>query len=272
MANIAVWSAAYDLNRLRFLEVNFFDVGQGDSIFIETPKRWQILIDGGPGSRILEKLAKEMPFWDRTIDLVILTHPEADHLSGLIEVLKKYEVKNILWTGAVRETAEYQEWLKALKEEKARIIIAKAPQRIVISRLVLEILNPIGDWQNKPLKDSNRTSVVSRLVFGNNSFLLTGDIYKEQEEEMILREVNLDSDVLKASHHGSKTSSSREFIKKVSPTAVVIQAGKSNRYGHPHQEVLEILKKFGIMILRTDEQGDIKIISDGNNLKIKTNK
>ena len=107
--NILAWLAVYDLSKSQFLEVNFFDVGQGDSIFIETPQRHQILIDGGPDETILEKLGREMPFWDRTIDLIILTHPEHDHLAGLIEVLKRYKVENILWTGVSRTTSEYKE-------------------------------------------------------------------------------------------------------------------------------------------------------------------
>lgn len=248
------------------LEVSFFDVGQGDAIFIETPKRQQILIDGGPSSVILEKLGKEMPFWDRTIELVILTHPEKDHLSGLVEVLKKYQVKNIFWTGIVRNTVEYQEWLKALEKEGAKIFIAKAGQKIIISRTVLEILHPFESIQGRGLKDSNNTSVVVRLGFGESSFLFTGDLPAFQERELVSRGADIDSDVLKVGHHGSKTSSSEDFIKEVSPELAIISAGKNNSYGHPHQEVLDVLGKYGIKILRTDQNGDIKIFSDGKKL------
>ncbi|GAH66398.1 unnamed protein product, partial [marine sediment metagenome] len=118
--NILAWLAVYDLNKPQSLEVNFFDVGQGEAIFIETPSRHQILIDGGPTSIILEKLGQEMPFWDRTIDLIILTHPEHDHLAGLIEVLKRYKVENILWTGTVRDTAEYKEWQRLIGDEREK--------------------------------------------------------------------------------------------------------------------------------------------------------
>ena len=116
--NALAWLAVYNLSQARLLEVDFFDTGQGDAIFIETPQNYQILIDGGPDSTILEKLNKEMPFWDRTIDLIILTHPEKDHMAGLIEVLKRYKVENILWTGIVRDTAEYKEWQKSIQKEK----------------------------------------------------------------------------------------------------------------------------------------------------------
>lgn len=270
--NILAWIAVYELSQPAFLEVNFFDIGQGDSIFIETPQKHQILIDGGPTSAILEKLAKEMPFWDRSLDLIILTHPEADHLAGLIEVLKRYKVENILWTGVVKDTSEYKEWIKSIEDERAKIKIAQAGQKVICStenveQCYLEIFYPLENLEGQFFEDSNDISIVAKLVFEDNSFLFTGDIYKSGEQELIIRS-NLNSNVLKVAHHGSKTSSSDEFIKRVSPEIAVIQAGKDNRYGHPHQEVLETLIKYDITLLRTDRDGDIKIISNGSNLKI----
>ena len=265
--NILAWWAVYNLSQPRLLEVTFFDVGQGDAIFIVAPQSHQILIDGGPSSIILEKLAKEMPFWDRTIDLIILTHPERDHLAGLLEVLKRYKVENILWTGVVRDTAEYKEWQKLIEEEGAKISLTPDVKRLTTSGVVLEILHPFESLEGKVFKDSNNTSIVAKLIFGENSFLFTGDIYKSVEKEL----VELDSDVLKVAHHGSKTSSSEEFIAEVSPEIAVIPVGKNNNYGHPHQEVLEILSRYGINILRTDKDGDIKIISNGDNFKLITN-
>ena len=273
-SNLIAWIIVFDLGKVRFLEVIFFDVGQGDAIFIETPSYHQILIDGGPDSTILEKLSKEMPFWDRSIDLIILTHPERDHLTGLIEVLEKYKVENILWTGIVRDTAEYKEWKKLIEEEKAEIFIAKAGQKIFcltwqIKQCDLEILQPFESLEGKEFKDSNNTSIISKLVFGKNSFLFTGDAYKDVEGKLINKEAEIDSDVLKVAHHGSKTSSSEEFIKAVSPEIAVISAGRENKYGHPNQEVLELLEKYGIRVLRTDKDGDIKIFSDGKEIKIR---
>lgn len=279
--NTLAWIAVFDLSRPQFLEVNFFDVGQGDAIFIETPKRHQILIDGGPSSVILEKLGKEMPFWDKTIDLIILTHPERDHLAGLIEVLKKYKIENILWTGVIRDTAEFKEWQNLIKpsserkslllgkDEKARIKIAKVGQKIIAGGTVINILYPFENFEGEILKDSNNTSIISKLIFGQNSFLFTGDIYQSAEKEILDRGLDVDSDILKVAHHGSKTSSSEEFITKVSPEIAVISVGKGNSYGHPRQEVLEIFQKFGIKVLRTDLDSDIKIFSDGTKYKIK---
>jgi competence protein ComEC len=279
--NILAWIVVYDLKGPRFLEVNFFDVGQGDAIFIVSPQRHQILIDGGPDSTILEKLGKEMPFWDRSIDLIILTHPEKDHLAGLIEVLKRYKVENILWTGVVRDTAEFKEWEKLIKKEKAKIKIAQANQKVKWSKSdidQIEILYPFEDSSGQEFKNSNNTSVVAKLIFNENSFLFTGDIYKSVEKKLlehyVLNQVKhnpIDSDVLKVGHHGSKTSTSEEFLKAITPEIAVIQVGENN-YGHPHPEVLLNLEKFAIEILRTDKNGDIKIVSDGNNLKIKNKK
>ena len=271
--NILAWLAVYDLNKPQLLEVNFFDVGQGEAIFIETPSRHQILIDGGPSSLILEKLAESLPFWDRTIDLIILTHPEHDHLAGLIEVLKRYKVENILWTGVLRDTAEYKEWVKLIKDEGAKIKIAQASQRINLSTYevnrYIDILYPFENLEGQEFKNSNNTSIVAKLNLGENSFLFTGDAYKSVEKKLIDKETDLASDVLKVGHHGSKTSNSEEFIEKVSPEIAVISVGKDNPYHHPHQETLDTLEKYGIKILRTDLNSDIKILCDSQSLKLK---
>jgi len=264
--NLILWVVVYDLSQPRPLEVTFFDIGQGDAIFIETPQGHQILIDGGPDLTILEKLSEEMPFYDRTIDLIILTHPEHDHYFGLFEVLKRYEVENILWTGVVRETAEWQEWEKLIEEERAEIKIAQAGQRIILQGsdpcIFIDVLHPFENLEGQEFKNSNDTSIVASLVFDDISFLFTGDITKKIEKQL-----SIDSDILKVAHHGSKTSSCLEFLEIVSPELAIITVGE-NSYGHPHPEVLANLNQFGIQVLRTDIEGDIKIFSDGKNFKI----
>jgi competence protein ComEC len=264
LVNISLAVLAYDLNkRDGLLEVSFFDVGQGDSAFIEAAG-YQILIDGGPDSSVLEKLSEEMPFWDRDIDLVILTHPESDHLSGLLEVLKRYKIENILWTGIVRDTAIFKEWEDLIGKEGADIKIAQAGQEINLSgNVYIEVLSPFESLEGIEFKDSNDTSIVTRLVFGETSFLFMGDIDSSIEKDIMEKNAELETGVLKVAHHGSKTSTSGDFIGRALPEYAVISVGKDNKYGHPTQEVLDILSRYDIMIFRTDEVGDIKIISNG---------
>lgn len=269
IANLFAWIVVYDLNGVRPLEVNFLDVGQGDAIFIRTPQNHKILIDGGPDNSVLRKLAENLPFYDRTLDLIILSHPEKDHMFGLLEVLKRYKVKNILWTGVVRNTPEWSQWKKEITDEKTNIEIAQAGERIILQKsnpeIFFDVLYPETNLNGKEFKDSNDTSVAVRLIDGKKSFLFAGDAGKK--EEQYLEKKDIASDILKVSHHGSKYSSSEDFIKKVLPETAVIEVGKNN-YGHPTAEVLATLKKFGIKVLRTDKDGDVKIISDGKIIKI----
>lgn len=267
LGNFILWQEVFDFAKQN-LEVIFFEVGQGDAIFIETPEKHQILIDGGPDSTILEKLAKELPFWDRRIDLIILTHPERDHLVGLIEVLKSYKIDYILWTGVVRQSLEYDKWKELIEKEKAELLIAQNNQRIRVGKAFIDILYPLKSLEGKKFKNSNDSSIVSRLVFGENSFLFTGDISRKIERKLIEEKINLMANVLKVGHHGSKYSSTDKFLATIKPEIAIIQVGKNN-YGHPASEVLERLRKFLIEVLRTDKDGDIKIITDGKNLMIK---
>lgn len=261
--NVLFWFIVFDLNKENFYKIVFFNVGQGDAIFIESLKKQRILIDGGPDSTILNKLAKEMPFYDRTIDLIILTHPEIDHLTGLNEVLKKYKIENIIWTGVKRETheykSEYKKWLELIKEEGANIKLAQKGISIKLNDSHLDILYPFENLENQEVKNNNDSSIVSQLFFKNNVFLFTGDISGVVEKKLLAEPgIQIKSDVLKISHHGSRFSSEQDFLEKVSPKIAVISVGK-NFYGHPTKEVLSKLDKLNIKFLRTDQNGDIKI-------------
>lgn len=270
--NILAWLAVWHLSGQGLLEIIFFDVGQGDAIFIESPGGHQILIDGGPSSSIVEKLGQEIPFWDRTIDLIILTHPDYDHLRGLIDVLQRYEVENILWTGIVKQTKIFEKWLQAIEREGAEIFIAQRGQRLKAGRVQLYILHPLESRQGELITGAaNDTSIVAKLLFGENSFLFPGDITNKAEGKLIgLNSLSdsfrLASQFLKVAHHGSKTSSSEEFLQAVGPQVAVVSCGRDNPYGHPHADVLARLQKFAIRVLRTDQQGNIKISSDGKTI------
>ena len=265
---ILAWVFVFVEEQQEFLEIDFYDVGQGDAIFIETLNGKQVLIDGGPDLTILEKLGRELPFWDRYIDLVILTHPEHDHISGLIEVIKRYKIGGILTTGVVRETAEYKEWRKVIKEEGIPIYIAQSDGIINLDNNInLFILHPFESLAGQKTKRVNNASIVAQLVYKDFELLLTGDIEKKIEKALVGSGINLQSDILKVPHHGSKTSSTKSFIGAVSPIVAVIQAGKDNSYGHPHQAVLDILNN--VATFCTAQHGDIEILTNGVSFQIK---
>jgi competence protein ComEC len=270
--NFFCWKDVFVLSSGNNLKVDFLNVGQGDSAFIQTPEDHQILIDGGPDSSALKKLPLLMPFWDKSIDLVILTHPESDHMQGLIDILQRYKADYILWTGVKKTAAEYDAWMKILAKQKkmgSKIIIAKSGQEIKAGNVLIDTIFPLQSIEGKDMKNtSNDTCVVSKIIFGKNTFLFTGDISSVAEKEIVDSKENILSDVLKVAHHGSKYSTSNLFLENVKPKIAVISVGAKNTYGHPTPEVLQRLENFGIKILRTDTSGDIKMASDGNNIKI----
>lgn len=244
------------------LEADFLDVGQGDAIFIQAEDGSQVLIDGGENKNILNRLSEVMPFYDRSIDVLILSHAHKDHLGGLLEVLKRYEVGLVMEPCLDTGTAEYREWLRLLQDKKIERVCAERGQRICLGESsCFSILLPKGQVEGRNIHDA---VLVARLDYGKNSFLFTGDMEKNQETYLIYAEGgNLASDVLKVGHHGSDTSTSESFLGYVSPEYAVISAGKDNKFGHPRAEVLDRLVRFGVSVLRTDERGTIKIRSDG---------
>ena len=253
------------------LHVYFLDVGQGDAILVSKDSR-QILIDGGPGPQaITTALGKKMPFWDMSIDLVVLTHPDADHITGLIEILRRYEVKQILYPDMDVYSGLYTEFLEVIDEKGISTVPAEAGQRINLNKdIYLDVLNPVCSIQYSNM-DNN--SVVLRLESGTMSYLLTGDIMKEAEYGLLLRRAIEDSTVLKLAHHGSASSTTDEFLNVVNPQIAIISAGKNNRYGHPNEEIIERLETRGnISIFNTGIHGTIEFISDGNNVRINTEK
>ncbi len=251
----------------RELKVYFLDVGQGDAIFIETQDRKQILIDGGPDNKVVQELSEVMPFWDRTIDLIILTHPDRDHIGGLPEVLKRFEVKGIVETGVQCEKAECVIWKDLKEKENATVILAELGDSIILDEdTKILIFNPFESMAGEKISKVNNTSVVAKLIYGNHSILLTGDIEKQIEEKLVLAGIDIDSDYLKIPHHGSKTSTTEEFLDRVSPEIAFISLGLNNSYGHPHDEVIDRLEKRNIKYYRTDELGTILLICKLNEL------
>lgn len=254
--------AVQSYNPEYLMQLDFLDVGQGDAIYIKTAQGNQVLIDGGPDSSVLGQLGKVMPFFDRSIDLIILTHPDADHVSGLVEVLKRFKVAKVLVTGVRTESAVYQEFIRLLEEKKVEIVEVRQGQRVHLDEsTVFDIYWP-GALVTESNLATNDTSIYGKLIFGNTKVLLTGDA-ASRVEDALLPIFNLDADLLKVGHHGSKTSTSLQFIQEVTPNYSVIQVAKENSYGHPSKEVLDMLESQGGDVIRTDIHGRVRFLSNG---------
>lgn len=265
---LGVWAAVLGEERPRLLKVHFLNVGQGDAIFINAPSGRQALIDGGPDRSVLRQLSRVMPWHDRSIDVVVATHPDADHISGLVDVLQRYRVDYIVHPGVEKNTGPAESMLLSVAKEGAREVIARRGQIVDLGGgAYLEILFPDRDVSNV---ETNAASIVARIVYGKTAFMLTGDSPQAIEEYLAqLDGKNLRANVLKAGHHGSDTSSSALFVGFVSPEYAVFSRGCDNRYGHPHAEVAALFKRFEMPTFDTCESGTITFVSDGTTVRRK---
>ncbi|MBA3531088.1 MAG: DNA internalization-related competence protein ComEC/Rec2 [Ardenticatenales bacterium] len=243
------------------LHLYALDVGQGDALLIVAPDGKQILIDGGPDPvPLLAELGEQLPPWDRTIELVILSHADADHLGGLPELLSRYRLVQVMDSGHGHTTALYRAWESALAAQSLAPLTATPGQRWHLGDgAVLEVLAPTGE----PFESLNDNAVVLRLSYGNFCALLTGDIEAEAEARLVRSGQLARCQLLKVAHHGSKTSSTQTFLDATEPRYALISAGRDNRFGHPHAEVLARLEAMGVQSFRTDTQGTIHLMTDG---------
>lgn len=273
-ANIIVFVYLHNTTPGNLLHVYFLDVVQGDAIFIDSPTHGRVLLDGGPDRKVLTELGKILPFGDRRIDVMIESHPDRDHIGGLPEVVAQYDVGAFLEPGVESPN-------KVDDELHARVALQHIPDILARRNMIVDfgdgaklvILFPnqdVSSW------DTNDASIVAKLVYGDESFLLTGDSTKKAEYILLgLNKNILDSTVLKAGHHGSRTSTSLPYAEAVSPEYAVISAGKNNSYGHPHKETIDTLKQVGATILSTEDTlygsglGTIEFEIDGQNLVVK---
>lgn len=276
------------------LIVRFLDIGQGDSILIQTPNRENILIDAGPSDKVVNKLEKYLSIFDKDIDITIFTHPDADHITGFYYVLQKYNVKRIIQNGDNNKESEvYKEVGNKIEKEIEKVgaekITANCGDKITFKNnkeisLIIYIIHPIKN--ELIINESNENSIVALLVYGNYSFLFTGDVGKDVENKLffniqkcfnesdvkIIENTLKNLTVLKVSHHGSNTGSSEEFLKKIKPEYSIISAGKNNRYNHPTKEVITTLEKYSKNILNTIENGDILFKTNGKDFILKVDK
>lgn len=259
-----IWREIIFSKSVKNAEIYFLNVGQGDSELIVLPNNVKILIDGGPGDKVLNELSQNLSFFDRYIDLVILSHPETDHFSGLIGVLKNYKVGAFIYNGRAGVSKSFSGLKNVIEENKIPTVVLAESDKIKYLDNKFKILSP-----GKKLlsgKDTNDSSLVIRFENKNISALFTGDIGKNAEN-YIFQKYDLKSDILKIPHHGSKYSSADEFIKEVNPKISVIEVGK-NSYGHPTPIVISRLKEINSQIFRTDLSGTIKIVLEASKLNI----
>jgi competence protein ComEC len=243
------------------LRLLVLDVGQGDSILLITPSGKQILIDGGRDNTALSRLGKAMPFFDRTIELLVLTHPDADHVTALPAVLARYRIERVLMTGVAHDSDIYRAFLEAVRDEGARVLLADPDLDVDMGDgVLLDVVWPRPGLLGRTTKKTNETSIVLRALYGGHSILLTGDIEAEAEAGILASGEHIDSDVLKVAHHGSRTSSMTGFLLATSPELAVISVAAKNPFGHPHPWVTRRLATLGIPVRTTAEEGTVCLV------------
>lgn len=265
------------------------EVGQGDAILL-TQGFSQVLVDGGPSARVINCLSNHMPFWDKAIELVVATHPDKDHIAGLVDVIEKYKVISFVSINEANETTIFNDLREKIWQNQIPVHLAQRGEEVLVGNIKLKVLSPEKSdknflvWsQNLPEKDgqqilgtsansssesSNENSVVAKATFGDFDVLLTGDITATVEKALTSDQDLSGIEVLKISHHGSKYATSQEFLEKIRPQLALIGVGK-NQWGHPAEEVLERLRNLDIKILRTDTGGEIEVVSDGKGWYVK---
>jgi len=254
------------------LRVSFLDVGQGDAILIQTPSGKSMLIDGGPTNIVLEKMAHEMSYFDNDIDVIVATHPDADHVAGLIPVLEKYKILTTVVSPADGTTKIVDDLTSHIVVEHTDTHVAQRGDVIDFhDGVVVKILYPSANYVGKK-SDTNDASVSMVITYGDESFLLTGDLPSTEESKLLGEDLPKYITVYKVGHHGSKYSSGEQLLTYIKPEYAVVSAGKDNKYGHPNIETIDRLQKYAQEILSTVDKGTISFITDGRMMEVKTSK
>jgi competence protein ComEC len=243
------------------LHLYFLDVGQGDSCLIVTPSGRQVVIDGGPDGSALAGIGRHLSLFDRSIDLLVMSHPQLDHMASFPEILRRYRVGAVLMTGVWADLPQYSEFLELIRSTKTHVILADPSHDMDLGDgTVLDVVWPPPGLAGKALSNLNNTSVILRVLeHGHSVALFTGDIEADGETALLKTGVDLRADILKVGHHGSKTSTSTGFLLAVHPEIAAISVGADNSFGHPSPSVIDRLTHFGIQIRRTDLEGDVEI-------------
>ena len=266
LITLTVWGAvlAYPDKKLHLIAC---DVGQGDAI-LAVYGSLQVLTDGGPGNKVLECLSKYMPFWDREVELVILTHPQTDHFTGLIEVFRRYKVDTFLVSEVDSSARSYEVLEKAVGSSPTKVVHPKEGMVIRLGLIQIDILHPSESFLEQKSSDLNDYSTIYELEFGDFEALFTGDISPKIIGELLAKNLIGPVDYIKIPHHGSRNGTTFGLLEASVPKLAAISVGKDNSYGHPHPEVLKMLNDLGIQTIRTDKVGDIEIETDGRGFKL----
>ncbi|OGG34611.1 hypothetical protein A2363_02915 [Candidatus Gottesmanbacteria bacterium RIFOXYB1_FULL_47_11] len=241
------------------LHLYFCNVGQGDAAYVRFPDGRDMLVDGGPNDRVIDCLSRYMPFWDREIDLVIMSHPQKDHIAGLVSVLARYRVGYVVRSSATEQSDTYEKLKNVIKDKAVGVKVVSLGEHITVGPVVLSVLGP-GDATG----DVNLQSLVFALNYGTFDALFPGDAPLRQS---FVGQAVGTLEVLKVSHHGSRTGLVPSILELVHPAVAVISVG-NNSFGHPSPEVVTILQKIGSTIYRTDKEGDIEVVSDGKSWQV----
>ncbi|HEY0220865.1 MAG TPA: hypothetical protein VGC58_01445 [Candidatus Paceibacterota bacterium] len=268
IVSLLILSVILHEDRHGLLRFEVLDVGQGDSLFIESPTGVQVLVDGGPNKFLMKEIGKVIPWYDRHIDMLVVTNPDKDHYEGFIPLMKKYSVDVVLEPGTANTNLVYELLEKEISNRKIPKVLARRGQIVDLGGgAYLEILFPDRDVSGL---SSNDGSIVMKLVYGETSVILQGDSTERIEHYLVgLDGNNLKSTILKAGHHGSRTSNSLEYVEKVSPEWTVISSGSQNSYGHPHKETLDTMEKLKIFTYDTCNNGRLTFESDGKEFILK---
>lgn len=261
-------ASAPDVTSQDELLIETVDVGQGDCIIIKTPDNSVIMVDAGERTAISNIVATFKKYDIEKIDLLIATHPHADHIGGMQYFVESYPISKIMMPKSDHSTTMYLNLLQSIKDKGLKITEAKPGITYEFGDVTIGVLGPVST----AYKDLNNISVVFKLTYGDTSFLFTGDAEKEAEKDIIASGADLSTDVIKAGHHGSSTSTTQEFLDAVSPLIALVSCEIDNEYGHPHKEFLERISKKGCTLYRTDKNGNISILSNGTNISVETEK
>lgn len=253
-------------------ELHVLDVGQGDAILLRTAEGQNILVDGGPGQTVLEELGEVLSPFDRRLDLVILTHPHEDHVAGLVEVLRRFEVGEVLLSAPEYDNQAYEALMEEIAEREIPYSFADDDNDFEFGDVKLDVLFPFEPFTGDDMENVNNASPVIKVVWGEVEVLLAGDAEQEVEAQLLAAGAPVSADIIKAGHHGSRSSSTEAFLKAVGAELMLISCGTGNDYGHPHEETLEKATDMGMEVRRTDLEGRISVIFNQNFYELKTEK